>query len=110
MGYIFLGDRHRHKALVDPSNIFRLVRKKGNLTPEQEMALDMIQQGTGALPFSERWLDSRVDRSEKVLNALVRVGSVYSYPILKESSGGMVAQTEHTLHVNEKGCTILTTY
>jgi methionyl aminopeptidase len=85
-----------------------MVRRKGNLTPEQEEALGLITSGPGQLPFSERWLEGRVRRADKVLNGLVRAGSIYSYPILRESSGGMVAQSEHTLYISDKGCTVLT--
>jgi methionyl aminopeptidase len=90
------------------SNIFRMVRRRGNLTPEQEEALGLITSGPGQLPFSERWLEGRVRKADKVINGLVRAGSIYSYPILRESSGGMVAQSEHTLYISEKGCTVLT--
>ena len=90
------------------SNIFRMVRKKGNLTPEQEKALQIIAAGPGQLPFSERWLERKVPKADKVINGLVRAGSIYSYPILREGSGGMVAQSEHTLYISDRGCTVLT--
>jgi methionyl aminopeptidase len=90
------------------SNIFRMVRRKGNLTPEQDEALKVISGGPGQLPFSERWLRRKVPKADKAINGLVRAGSLYSYPILRETSGGMVAQSEHTLFISEKGCTVLT--
>jgi methionyl aminopeptidase len=65
-------------------------------------------EGPGSLPFSERWLDRKVPKADKIINGLVRAGTLYSYPILRESSGGMVAQSEHTLYVAGKGCTVLT--
>ncbi|MGA1848433.1 MAG: type II methionyl aminopeptidase [Thermoplasmatota archaeon] len=90
------------------SNIFRYVRPRGKLKDEQEEALSVIQQGKPRLPFSERWLEVRMPRAERPLKGLIRAGAVYSYPILREISGGMVSQWEHTLYVTEKGCKILT--
>lgn len=90
------------------SNIYRFVRPRGKLKDNQEEAMKVIQEGMKTLPFSERWLELKMDRPEKPLRGLVRAGSVYSYPILRETSGGMVAQWEHTLYVTEKGCVILT--
>ncbi len=90
------------------SNIFRYVRPRGKLKDEQEEALSIIQDGRPRLPFSERWLEARMPRAERPLKGLIRAGAVYSYPILREISGGMVSQWEHTLYVTEKGCKILT--
>ncbi|MDG6225771.1 MAG: type II methionyl aminopeptidase [Candidatus Thermoplasmatota archaeon] len=90
------------------SNIYRFVRSRGSLTPEQRTAIEEIASGPNQLPFSERWMCKRVEKGDSVLKGLVRSGSVYSYPILKESSGGMVAQSENTLLVDESGCIILT--
>jgi len=90
------------------SNIYRYVRPRGKLKEDQELALSVIQEGKPRLPFSERWLEDRIPRAEKPLKGLIRAGSVYSYPILREISGGMVSQWEHTLYVTEKGCRILT--
>lgn len=90
------------------SNIYRYVRPRGKLKEDQERILGIIQNDKPRLPFSERWLEKKNPRSEKSLKGLVRAGSIYSYPILREASGGMVAQWEHTLYVTEKGCKIMT--
>lgn len=90
------------------SNIYRFVRRKEHLKPAQEEAVDILQKESRSLPFSQRWLSKRVDKGEKILNGLARSGCVYSYPILQEVSGGMVAQTEHTLYITQKGCRVLT--
>ncbi|MFO8052056.1 MAG: type II methionyl aminopeptidase [Thermoplasmatota archaeon] len=90
------------------SNIYRYVRPRGKLKEDQEKALRIIQEKRPKLPFSDRWLEREMERSDKALKGLVRAGSIYSYPILKEVSGGMVSQWEHTLYVTDKGCKILT--
>lgn len=90
------------------SNIYRFVRPRGKLKDDQETALKLIREGKPRLPFSERWLDHNMQGSERPLKGLIRAGSVYSYPILREVSGGMVSQWEHTVYVTDKGCKILT--
>ncbi|MGA1793148.1 MAG: type II methionyl aminopeptidase [Thermoplasmatota archaeon] len=90
------------------SNIYRFVREKGKLKEEQELAMSLIRTGKPRLPFSERWLEKGFPDAERPLKGLVRAGSVYSYPILREASGGMVSQWEHTLYVTKNGCRILT--
>lgn len=90
------------------SNIFRYIRPRGNLKEDQKEVLEVLKQEARHLPFSERWLSRYIENPEKALRGLVRAGSVYSYPILRETSGGMVAQWEHTLNVTERGCRVLT--
>ncbi len=90
------------------SNIYRFVRERSNLKPDQEAALRAIVSGRSSLPFSERWLAGHVIRADKALAGLVRTGAVYPYPILKEVTGGMVAQTEHTFYITDRGCKVLT--
>ncbi len=90
------------------SNIFRFVRPRGKLKDDQIKAMDIIQEDLKGLPFSERWLSRKMEHPEKPVRGLVRAGAVYSYPILREISGGMVSQWEHTLYITEDGCRILT--
>ena len=90
------------------SNIYRFMRRKRNLKPDLERAVDELENSYPSLPFSERWLSKRVPKGPKVVNGLVRSGAVYAYPILREKSGGMVAQTEHTMYVTDNGCKVLT--
>lgn len=90
------------------SNIYRFVRPRGKLKEDQQKAMEVLQETSGGLPFSERWLARKIDKPEKPLKGLIKAGSVYSYPILRETSGGMVAQWEHTLYVTDRGCKVLT--
>ena len=99
-----IGEVVNHKR----SNIYRFMRRKRKLKPEQVRAVDELERNNPSLPFSERWLSKRISRGPKVVNGLVRSGAIYAYPILKEKSGGMVAQTEHTMYVTGTGCKVLT--
>jgi len=58
------------------------------------------------LPFAERWCG--IDKPKFPLIKLVRNGNLHMYPIFVERSGGMVAQTEHTLYVGKDDCQVTT--
>ncbi len=90
------------------SNIYKFVREKEYLKDSQNSALQMIMDNFPHLPFSERSISSKFSKGEKITNGLLRAQAIYSFPILREISGGMVAQTEHTVYVTEKGCIVLT--
>ncbi len=58
------------------------------------------------LPFAKRWLNSK--HLEFAMLQLEKNGNISSYPILKEETGKLVSQAEHTLIVEEDGCTVIT--
>jgi methionyl aminopeptidase len=63
------------------------------------------------LPFCRRMLireGLKPHTVDKGLKVLVRAGGLYQYRILSEKSGGIVAQTEHTVLVTKTGCDVLT--
>jgi methionyl aminopeptidase len=64
------------------------------------------QERFDGLPFAERWLES--SRTEMALRRLEMNDIVRSYPVLKESSGTLVSQAEHTLIVTDDGCEVTT--
>jgi len=57
------------------------------------------------LPFAKRWLNSP---SDVLINKLVNEDILHPFNLLKEKSGGLVAQTEHTIIVLEDGCEVTT--
>ena len=65
-----------------------------------------IKDKYNTLPFAERWV---ADTFEKkiALRELIKSGSIYSYPVLKEKSNGLVSQFEHTMIVEKDSATIL---
>ena len=65
----------------------------------------------GHNPFAERWLRKKFVSRMLVgssLRELLEHHIIRGYPVLKDTGGGMVAQTEHTILVTKKGCEILT--
>lgn len=87
------------------TEIYSLIRKKPVRMPAVRNALKQIEEHKG-LPFAKRWLES--EKLEFAMIQLEKAGIIHSYPVLLESSGGMVAQAEHTLIITEDGCEITT--
>ena len=90
------------------SNIYHL-RQVRKIRDEKATELMVeIQNRYHGLPFAERWLHSIQDDVTKNLQKLLRSGVVSYYPILDELGKGMVAQSEHTVMINNDGVEVLT--
>lgn len=70
--------------------------------------LDYIKKNYATLPFAKRWILKKFPNSNLALMQLVKEGILHQYPVLKEKSGGMVAQEEHTIIILDDK-TIITT-
>ena len=92
-----------------PSNIFRFERKR-NLDSAATQMLGYIQQEYRTLPFASRWLLKRFPGPEgqKAFTDLIDKRCIMGYPQLLEKSGGVVAQAEHTVIIQEKNCLVTT--
>ncbi|MBI2079426.1 type II methionyl aminopeptidase [Candidatus Micrarchaeota archaeon] len=65
----------------------------------------------GMLPFAERWIRKQFNSKILVNTALREMLAsqvIKGYPVLREKSGGVVAQTEHTVLIEEDHVKILT--
>ena len=89
-------------------NIFKLLRIKELPDPELNQIVQDINAEFNYLPFPERWVAKRFDKSDKKLKKLLRQGIVATYPILSEVKGGMVSQKEHTILMTSEGAIITT--
>jgi methionyl aminopeptidase len=87
--------------------IFRFIAPRPLRLPEAKKMMISIQRNYKTLPFAERWV-APDRKSEFYLKTLVRYGVIYPYHILKEVKGGNVTQFEHTVHVTEEGCEVIT--
>jgi len=88
----------------ESGNIYQLRnRAKGRIAEEMRMRFD-------SLPFASRWMEGIVGEGKinMTLALLLRRRFIYSYKMLVEAKGGVVAQTEHTLLVKKNGCEVLT--
>ncbi|MEM1873323.1 MAG: type II methionyl aminopeptidase [Acidilobaceae archaeon] len=93
-------------------NIFSLSGRKGIVADETEnLILSTIASRYKTLPFTPRWL---LDLSVEPQRLLSAIRSLYSrgvlrgYPVLVEAGGGLVAQAEHTVYVDENGVLVTT--
>ena len=91
-------------------NIFSLVSRKRTKDAEVDKLIDHIWQKFNMLPFALRWLVPDWDEksAKSLLEKLVKIKSIRSYPILVEANGQRVAQAEHTFIPQEDGIMVTT--
>jgi methionyl aminopeptidase len=65
-----------------------------------------IKEEHHELPFAERWIANNFEK-RIVLRELLKNGSIYPYPVLKEKSNGLVSQFEHTIIVGKDSAEVL---
>ncbi|HLC39320.1 MAG TPA: type II methionyl aminopeptidase [archaeon] len=84
-----------------PTLIYRYLQDKPVRLPEARKILDVAKKNFEGLPFAKRWV-GKIARGPKLdfaLRQLVDVGALEAYPVLKEESNGIVAQSENTIIV-----------
>jgi methionyl aminopeptidase len=90
--------------------IFRFLRDRPMRLIHAKRALKIIKEDYKILPFAQRWLQGRF--SEHHLNAAMRMlissRAVFPYHVLREKSNAVVAQSEHTVIVENDGCIVIT--
>jgi methionyl aminopeptidase len=86
--------------------IFELQEERSVRDRAARQALEQITSEFDGLPFAARWLDT--PRPSMALRRLKADGAIKGYPVLKEESGTLVSQAEHSLIVTEDGCEVLT--
>ncbi len=87
--------------------IFALTSTRKPRSPLARQLLTRLEEYRG-LPFTTRWLTREFGKGRARLGLLQLKGWLREYPPLPEKSGGLVSQSEHTILVEEDGCTILT--
>ncbi|UCE73444.1 MAG: type II methionyl aminopeptidase [Methanomassiliicoccales archaeon] len=89
-------------------NIYRLIKPRPIGGRELKALIKHINENYSSLPFSERWCHKYDKKAKQHIRKLLRAQVVYSYPLLKDVGGGIVAQSEHTVIITEDGCEIIT--
>ncbi|MHA1300297.1 MAG: M24 family metallopeptidase, partial [Candidatus Helarchaeota archaeon] len=89
------------------SYIFQYKKKIKNLIKYLARPADKIRRQFNKLPFCLRWLPEKFSSSD-LIKRLINVGVLHAYPVLIETSNGIVAQAEKTIVVTSSGCEILT--
>lgn len=89
-------------------NIYRVLRVKSLKQAALNDFLQVLSREFRTLPFAERWAHRLDSDAPALLNALVRSGTVMTYPALLDLDGGIVSQTEHTMIVGPTGAEVTT--
>ncbi len=89
-------------------NIYRVLRTHPVKKAELNGFLQILSNEFNILPFAERWAHRLDPRAPDLLNGLVRIGAVMTYPALLDVGRGIVSQTEHTMIVGPKGAEVTT--
>ncbi len=96
----------------DKVNIFMLLDEKPGRISESRKIIEYAKRFKG-LPFAKRWLEKEMKISNMKLNfalkELINNGSLHPFYVLKEISGGMVAQSEKTIVITDDEKIIITT-
>jgi methionyl aminopeptidase len=87
--------------------IFRYLMDRPLRMKEAREMLVYIKENFSMLPFAERWLMKKFS-SKFALQELVRSNALKTYPILKEMTGALVSQAEHTVIVTKDSCEVTT--
>ena len=95
---------------VPPALIFMYLRDRPVRMLQARRLLMHIKREYKTLPFAYRWLQDFMPEGQLklALAQLDRAGAIYSYPILREARGGLVAQFEHTVIVEKDGAYVTT--
>ena len=89
-------------------NIYRVLRTKPVKDAALNEFLGQLASEFKSLPFAERWAYALNPKAPALLNQLLRIGSVMTYPALLDVGSGIVAQTEHTMIVTANGADVTT--
>lgn len=90
--------------------IYLFLKNRPFRMKETQSTLNYIKKNYNSLPFSGRWLtkEFKPNRANRSLKQLAEGMAIYPYHPLKEKNGCWVSQKEHTVIVEEDGCTITT--
>jgi methionyl aminopeptidase len=80
-------------------NIFAIRSRKPSKDKKADSILEAIWNTYKTLPFAARWLMDSYEASEvqRSINILIAKKNVHTYPILVETQGQVVTQSEHTI-------------
>jgi methionyl aminopeptidase len=84
--------------------IYRYLRDRPVRLPEARRILEMAREEYHELPFAKRWLYKQFSpvKVSLALRQLESAGAIETYPVLKETGGRPVAQSEHTIIVKDE--------
>ena len=97
----FVTTKNGHGVVFEgkTKNIFAIRSRKPSKDKKVDSILDTIWNTYKTLPFAARWLMDRYEATEVLnsINLLVAKKNIHAYPILIETQGQIVTQSEHTI-------------
>lgn len=93
-----------------PSGIYQFVNTRTPRTPLAREILEFIAEEYSTLPFCSRWVVKKFGTKTLLgLKQLEQNGNLHQYAQLIEITKGIVAQSEHTVLIDDKGNKTITT-
>ncbi len=89
----------------EPTVIFMFIGPKPVRNQDARFIMKFAEQFSyeeHSLPFAERWINLPLFRTRIALKELREKNILYEYPVLREVSKGIVAQSEHTVIVKDE--------
>lgn len=94
------------KRLGEGTQIYEFAETKQLRGTRARQTQQTITQQYTDFPFAFRWISA--DATTRGIQQLVKHGGVESHPVIGVSAGDVVVQAEHTVLVEDNGCTRLT--
>jgi len=104
--FVTYPDKVGHVVELDRCEIFSVGGFEPTRNKDARKMLDTIFKERKTLPFAERHY-ARTPMDRLAMRELLRNGSLIAYPVLREKSGGVVTQFEHTILVEKDGVKVL---
>jgi len=82
-----------------PTLIYKFIQDKPVRMQEARKVLEMAKKDFSMLPFAKRWVAKKISplKLDLALMQLEEIEAIEGFPLLKEISNGLVAQTEKTV-------------
>jgi methionyl aminopeptidase len=104
--FVTYPDKTGHVVEMDRCEIFSIGGFEPTRNTDARRMLEKIFKERKTLPFAERhYAKSPIERL--AMRELIRNGSLIAYPVLRERSGGVVTQFEHTVLIEKDGAKVL---
>jgi len=104
--FVTYPEKAGHVVEMDRCEIFSIGGFGPTRSTDARKMLNNIFKERKTLPFAERhYAKSPIERL--AMRELIRNGSIMAYPVLREKSGGVVTQFEHTILIEKIGVKIL---
>ncbi len=102
---------HRpHVENLEPGHIYGFARFKNPKNPKLRILFSQMKVKFSQLPFASRWMAELVELNQisSILEQLKQEQCIYNYPVLGLQDESVIAQAEHTVIVEQTGCTVST--